>query len=160
MDTILPVNRNSGFLRLVGSYNYPPVPLVCYYKREFVRKKFSKNCSHAGGSKFKFLRFSRGRGGGETRQIACKLMNLIQIYSNFKKTTYYLLFSQSIHFTITFKRCLYVKRLDSSLCPHGIFRWHFAEPPLTFRLKRIPSVTRSFAAEFYRKNIQTFISQL
>ena len=53
-------------------------------------------------------------GGGSAWQIACKLEKHTKF--NFFCTT----------FTTVFKICLYASSFDSSVCPHKIFWWHFA----------------------------------
>ena len=59
--------------------------------------------------------------GGSARRIACNLMNLNQVYEKHKNEN----FSYNT-FTTGFKICLYARHFDSSVCPHEIFWWHFA----------------------------------
>ena len=60
-------------------------------------------------------------GGGSARRIACNLMNLNQVYEKHKNENF-----SSCTFTTGFKICLYARCFDSSVCPHKIFWWHFA----------------------------------
>ena len=59
-------------------------------------------------------------GGGSARQIACKLISLIQVDSSSKNVIVAIFLFGS--FTIDFKidLCLYTSHFDSLDCPHGI----------------------------------------